>query len=253
LEDVPPLVVLTPTSLEVAGLSVAYGETEVLSKVDMSIPIPGMVGIVGESGAGKSTLVHALIGLVSPVRGSIRIGPHDLATSALAAWRGTIGYVPQETILFNASVRDNLIFGRPKITEEELATVARQALAHDFIMSLPAGYDTPIGDRGVLLSGGQRQRLGIARALLLRPLILMMDEPTSSLDSSSEAELLKTIDELRKTIGVIIVAHRLASVRTADRIYVLDRGRLAESGHWDDLMGARTRLHALAQAQQLVI
>lgn len=244
-----PLALSKPTTLDVEGLAVCYGEREVLNKLDMSVPIPGMVAMVGLSGAGKSTLVHALLGLVAPTQGTIRLGPHVLGDVPVGAWRHAVAYVPQETILFHASVRDNLSLARPRASHDEVVAAARLAHAHDFIMALPDGYDTVIGDQGVLLSGGQRQRLAIARALLAQPSLLLMDEPTSALDPDSEGEILTALDELRNRMGIFIVAHRIATVRRADMIYVLEQGRIAEAGNWEQLSAKGARLYALATSQ----
>lgn len=238
-----------PTRLELSNVDVQFGAHKVLDRIDLAIPLPGMIGIVGGSGAGKSTLVHALLGLVSPSAGSITLGGQDLALAPLHAWRRKIGYVPQETILFHASIRDNLMLASPHATAAEIQLAAQGANAHDFIAALPCGYDTIIGDQGVKLSGGQRQRLGITRALLANPILLLLDEATSALDGESEAELLRTLEELRKRMGIVIVAHRLVAVRTADAICVLEAGRVVETGTWNELMARRSRLHALAEAQ----
>lgn len=159
--------------------------------------------------------------------------------------------MPQETILFHTSVRDNLTFANPTAPDIEVEKAARRAHAHDFIMALPEGYDTIIGDQGVKLSGGQRQRLGIARALITNPLLLVLDEAMSALDAASELEILRTLEELRNQIGILLIAHRLATVRTADSIYVFEEGHVAESGTWDKLMARRGRLYVLAAAQGL--
>ncbi len=189
-----PLSVRLPARLELHNVDVQFGEHKVLNQIDLTIPIPGMVGIVGGSGAGKSTLVHALLGLVLPSAGAITLDDNDLASAPLRAWRRKIGYVPQETILFHASVRENLMLAKPNATATEIERAAQGAHAHDFISALPRGYDTVIGDQGVKLSGGQRQRLGIARALLTNPILLLLDEAMSALDAESEAELLRTLE-----------------------------------------------------------
>lgn len=241
-----------PAKLVVEDLHAAYDSKAVLKGLDLELTVPGMIGIVGGSGAGKSTLVHALLGLIIPSRGRISFGGHDLAEVPLSTWRGKVGYVPQETMFFHASVADNLALAKPLATREEIVEAARAANAHDFIMALPEGYDTSIGDQGVLLSGGQRQRLGIARALLTKPALLLLDEPTSALDPRAESEVLATLEKLRQEVGIIIVAHRLTTVQSADNIYVLENGRVAESGSWNDLIVRRERFHALAQMQQIV-
>jgi ATP-binding cassette, subfamily B, bacterial MsbA len=241
-----------PTTLEIGALRASFSGNVVLNGVNLTLPVPGMVGVVGGSGAGKSTLIHALLGFVETWDGSIRLGNNDLRTVSLREWRRAIGYVPQETILFHATVRDNIALARPDASMQEVEGAARRAHAHEFIMALPRSYDTPIGDHGVLLSGGQRQRLGIARALLSNPVLLLLDEPTSALDSDSESEVLATFEELRSSLGILIVAHRLATVRAADAIYVFERGDVLESGSWEELMARRKRFHALAQTQHLV-
>src|SRR5271169_4883698 len=240
-----------PTALSVRNLQVRLGERVVLDQVNLTLPIPGVLAVAGRSGAGKSTLVHTLLGLVDASAGSIRLGNHDFATAPLRAWRRAFGYVPQETILFHASIRDNLTLVKPDASNAEVEAAARRAHAYDFIQAWPEGFDTIIGDQGVKLSGGQRQRLGIARALLTNPSLLLMDEAMSALDAESEAELLRTIEDLRKEMGILIVAHRLAAVRTADAICVFEAGRVVEAGTWNELMARRTRLYALAEAQSL--
>jgi ABC-type multidrug transport system fused ATPase/permease subunit len=240
-----------PTDLIVHGLVVRFGERKALDGVDLRLPMPGLTAVVGGSGSGKSTLVHTLLGLTEPTAGSIHLGNYDLASAPLSAWRRALGYVPQETILFHASVWDNLTFANPVASKQEVEMAARRAHAHDFIMALPEGYDAIIGDQGAKLSGGQRQRLGIARALLTNPLLLVLDEAMSALDSASELEILRTLEELRKQMGILMIAHRLAAAGTADSIYVFEEGQVAESGTWDELMARRGRLFALATAQGL--
>jgi ABC-type multidrug transport system fused ATPase/permease subunit len=240
-----------PAHLELHNVNVNYGDHKVLDRIALVVPIPGMVGIVGGSGAGKSTLVHALLGLVPTSAGTITFGGHSLASAPLHSWRQLIGYVPQETILFHASVRENLNLANPHASLAEIELAAKRAHAHDFITALPYGYEALIGDQGVKLSGGQRQRLSIARALLNNPKLLLMDEAMSALDAESEAELLHTIEELRKQMGIVIVAHRLAAVRAADMICVFEAGRIVEAGTWNELMARRTRLYALAEAQSV--
>lgn len=240
-----------PTNIIVRGLEVKFRGRKALDRVDMQVPLPGLAAVVGGSGAGKSTLVHSLLGLTESSAGSICLGNYNLASAPLNAWRRALGYVPQETILFHSSVRDNLTFVNQAASDKELEVAARRAHAHDFIMALPEGYDTIIGDQGVKLSGGQRQRLGIARALLTNPLVLILDEAMNALDAASELEILRTLEELRKQIGILLVAHRLATVSSADTIYVFEKGQIVESGTWNELIARRGALHALATAQGL--
>ena len=173
-----------PAAASVRNLDVRFGERLVLDQINLTVPIPGVLAVVGRSGAGKSTLVHTLLGLVDASAGSIRLGDYDLATAPLRAWRRAIGYVPQETILFHTSIRDNLTLVKPNASPAEIETAARRAHAYEFIQAWPEGFDTIIGDQGVKLSGGQRQRLGIARALLTNPSLLLMDEAMSALDTA---------------------------------------------------------------------
>jgi ABC-type multidrug transport system fused ATPase/permease subunit len=240
-----------PTVLSVRDLQVKFGERIMLDGINLAIPIPGLFAIVGKSGAGKSTLVHTLLGLVEPSAGLIQLGHYQFASAPLAAWRRSIGYVPQETILFHASIKDNLKLVNPAASEDEIKTASRRAHALEFIVSLSDGFDTIIGDQGVKLSGGQRQRLGIARALLMNPSLLVMDEGMSALDAESEVDLLETLEELRGQIGILLVAHRLAAARTADVVCVLEAGRVVEAGSWNELMTRKKRLYALSEAQSL--
>lgn len=245
------LSIATPASLTVRGLKVELGARLILDGINIALPIPGFAAVVGESGAGKSTLAHVLLGLVEPLAGSVTLGPYELNSAPLSAWRRAIGYVPQETILFHATVKDNLILANPAASEAEIALAARRAHAHEFIEALPAGYATVIGDQGVKLSGGQRQRLGIARALLAHPLLLVLDEAMSALDAESEAEIMRTLEDLRKDMGIIMITHRLSSMRAIDMIYVLEAGTIAESGTWEELMRRGARFYKLAKAQGL--
>jgi ATP-binding cassette subfamily C protein len=238
-----------PTVLTIRGLQVKFGDRVALDGINLTIPIPGLLAIVGRSGAGKSTLVHTLLGLAEPSEGTIQLGAYDLAQAPLSAWRRAIGYVPQETVLFHASIRENLTLVHPSASDAEIKVAAERARAYDFIQALPKGFDTIIGDQGVKLSGGQRQRLGIARALLGNPVLLLLDEAMSALDSESETEVLRTLEELRNQMGIFLVAHRLAAARTADLICVFEAGRIAESGSWNELIARKKRLYALVEAQ----
>ena len=239
-------------SLHIHICRAGYGGVDILRNLRIDLPARGFVGIVGESGAGKSTLVHCLLGLCEIAEGDVRMGDRSMATVALADWRRAIGYVPQETILFHLPVRENIAWARDEATPDDVHEAARRAHAEEFIESLEQGFDTVIGDQGMRLSGGQRQRLGIARALITRPRVLLLDEATSALDSSSEKAILQTIEDLRKEICIVSVAHRLSSVRDADRILVMHDGTVVESGTWDELMAYDSALKAMAVAQQLV-
>jgi len=228
-----------------------YDGSATLRDVRLCFPKAGVVGIVGESGAGKSTLVNCLLGLADIQHGRVAFGDCEMSSISLLHWRRQFGYIPQETILFHRSIRDNIAWGNESADDWAVEEAARQALAHDFIIQQPAGYATMVGDQGSRLSGGQRQRLGIARALLGRPRLLVMDEATSALDSTSEATVLETVENLRRKICVVIVAHRLATVRNADKIVVLGQGRVVETGTWSELMAKRDVFFQLAKAQHI--
>jgi len=204
--------------------------------------------VVGSSGAGKSTLVHLIPRFFDVTSGRLLIDGRDVRDTTLASLRSQIGVVSQDTILFNDTVRNNIAYGQPVVPLKEVEAAARAALAHDFIMALPAGYDTVIGERGVRLSGGERQRLAIARALLKNAPILILDEATSALDSESEALVQSALGNLMSGRTVLVIAHRLSTVRRADRIVVLENGTIADIGPHEELMkkfGTYRRLYEL--------
>ncbi|MEM9486417.1 MAG: ABC transporter ATP-binding protein/permease, partial [Cyanobacteria bacterium P01_F01_bin.116] len=229
-------------------------DQEVLQGIDLFLPKGKTLALVGSSGAGKSTLADLLPRFYDPTGGTIELDGVDLETIDLSSYRSNLGIVSQETFLFNASVRDNLLYGRPDATEEELRIAAKQANAHEFIENLPQGFDTMIGDRGVLLSGGQRQRLAIARALLQDPDILILDEATSALDTVSERLVQNAIDDLSRNRTTLVIAHRLSTIYEADQIAVLDRGKVVEVGNHMELLekrGAYAKLHAMQLTKSL--
>jgi ATP-binding cassette subfamily C protein len=184
--------------------------------------------------------VDLLLGLLTPQEGRILVDGTPLTPALIGAWRRQVGYVPQETLLFHATIRENLLWVRPDATDEEMSEALRLAAADGFVANLPRGLETVVGDRGVLLSGGERQRLSLARALLRRPRLLVLDEATSSLDSENEMRIQKAIDGLHTQVTMVIVAHRLSTIRSADFIYVLDHGRAVERGTWKELTSRRT-------------
>lgn len=223
----------------------------VLSNVDLRIVRGMTTAIVGPSGAGKSTLVDLLCRLYPPTSGRIHVDGEDARSFSLASWRSVFAIVDQDTFLFDASVADNILFGRPDASREEVVAAAKLANAHDFIAELPDGYGTRLGDRGVRLSGGQRQRIALARALVRRPLILVLDEATSALDSVSERLVHEAIQRIATTTTVIVVAHRLSTVQEADHIVVLEAGRIVETGMHADLVIGSGLYATLARMQAL--
>jgi subfamily B ATP-binding cassette protein MsbA len=223
-------------------------ETEILHNVNLETRAGEVVAIVGSSGAGKTTLVNLIPRFFDVTSGAIKIDGHDIRDVTLASLRAQIGVVTQETILFNDTVRNNVAYGQPHVTEEAVIEAAKAALAHDFILRLPEGYDTMIGERGLRLSGGERQRIAIARALLKNAPILILDEATSSLDTESEALVQGALQNLISGRTVFVIAHRLTTVRHADRIVVLEGGRIADSGTHEDLL---TRLGTYRKLYEL--
>jgi subfamily B ATP-binding cassette protein MsbA len=221
---------------------------EVLRNIDLEVKRGEVLAIVGSSGAGKSTLVHLIPRFFDASGGRVLIDGYDIRDVTLASLRAQIGIVTQDTILFNDSVRNNIAYGQPFTPQKEVEAAARAALAHDFIRAMPAGYDTPIGERGVRLSGGERQRLAIARALLKNAPILILDEATSALDSESESLVQTALHNLMEGRTVFVIAHRLSTVRRANRIVVIENGTIADVGPHDELMtrlGTYRRLYDL--------
>lgn len=220
-----------------------------LREVDVHLPPRSLTALVGPSGAGKSTLVRLLLRHADPQQGCVRIGGADVRSLSPAALMQHVAVVFQDVHLFDDSVLANLRFGRPDASDAEVETAARAAGCHDFIMRLPQGYLTPLGEAGARLSGGERQRLSIARALLKNAPIVVLDEPTAALDSESERAVQHAIDALVAERTVLVIAHRLSTVMGADRILVLDGGRIVEQGRHAELLAARGRYAALWQAQ----
>ena len=218
-------------------LSFSYEEgNEVLSGVNLDIKAGEIIALVGPSGAGKSTLFNLIPRFYDPDAGAIAIDGHDIRDLTQRSLRGHLGVVPQETLLFGGSIRENILYGKLDADEEQMIAAAQSANAHDFIRALPKGYDTIVGERGVKLSGGQRQRVAIARALLKDPAILLLDEATSSLDNKSESLVQDALSKLMRNRTTLIIAHRLSTVRIAHRIAVLDAGRLIELGSHEQLI-----------------
>jgi len=241
-------------AVEAQNLSFAYPsrpERTVLDGVSFRAESGERVAFVGQSGAGKSTLFSLLLRFYDPQDGALLIDGDPGSELPLATLRGAIALVPQDVLLFGGSVGENIGYGNLEATREEIEEAARKAHAHEFIREFPEGYETTVGPRGVKLSGGQRQRIAIARAILADPKILLLDEATSSLDSESERLVQEALDELMKGRTSLIIAHRLGTVQHADRIYVLQDGKIVESGSHDELIAAGGTYRLLAQTQLL--
>jgi len=234
---------------EITFEEVAFGydaDAPVLKSVSFNITPGQMVGIVGTTGGGKSTVVSLIPRFYDPVGGRVLIDGIDLKDLELASLRSKIGYVLQDTVLFHGTVRENIGYGRPNAKEEDIIAAAKLANAHDFIIAMPHGYDTMVGDRGLTLSGGQRQRIGIARAVIRDTPILILDEPTAALDTESERLVIEGLERLMKGRTVITIAHRLSTIRDADKIIVLKDGVVHEQGTHDELLklnGVYAELH----------
>jgi ATP-binding cassette, subfamily B, bacterial HlyB/CyaB len=249
-----PLLVLPDLVGEVQfeDVTFRYGEDEeqnVLQNLSFRANPGETIAIVGRSGSGKSTLVKLLEGLYYPTRGKVVIDGHDIRHVSPQSLRAQMGVVPQECFLFSGTILENITLYRPEYTLEQAIEVAKLAEAHAFIQSLPLGYNTKVGERGSSLSGGQRQRIAIARALLGEPRILILDEATSALDTESERRFQRNLTQIRRGRTTFVIAHRLSTVRNADRILVLDRGVLVEQGTHDELMAAQGLYYHLAQQQ----
>jgi len=234
---------------EITFENVAFGydpEAPVLKDVSFKITPGQLVGIVGTTGGGKSTVVSLIPRFYDPIGGRVLIDGVDLKELQLASLRSKIGYVLQDTVLFHGTVRENIGYGRPNASEEEIVAAAKLANAHDFITAMPHGYDTMVGDRGLTLSGGQRQRIGIARAVIRDTPILILDEPTAALDTESERLVIEGLERLMKGRTVITIAHRLSTIRDAHKIIVLKDGVVHEQGTHDELLklnGVYAELH----------
>ncbi len=227
-------------AISLRGVSFAYeNDLKVLSDINLEIAEGEIIALVGPSGAGKSTLFNLIPRFYDVDAGSISIDGHDIRGLTQSSLRGHIGIVPQETLLFGGSIRENILYGKLEASEAEMIEAAQSANAHDFILELPQGYDSIVGERGIKLSGGQRQRVAIARALLKNPTILLLDEATSSLDNESEQLVQEALARLMRSRTTLIIAHRLSTVRVAHRIAVLDKGRITEIGPHEDLMRQR--------------
>ncbi len=256
--DMPPEILDKPeavplpritTGITLEHVSFSYGEAPVLKDITLRIAAGECIAFVGTSGGGKTTLVNLIPRFYDVTAGRILIDGLDIRDVTMASLRGQIGIVTQQTILFNDTVRNNILYGDLGKTEEDIVQAAKAANAHDFITNLPQGYDTVIGDQGARLSGGERQRISVARALLKDAPILILDEATSSLDTESEAEVQGALENLMKGRTTLVIAHRLSTIRNADRIVVIVGGEIAEEGSHESLMAREGEYYRLYQMQ----
>jgi ATP-binding cassette subfamily B protein len=234
--------------IELKGIRFAYGPREVIKGIDLVVEPGEMVGLVGPSGAGKSTLVNLVCRFFDVASGAIFVDGHDIRSFPIEEYRRNIGIVLQDPFLFYGTIAENIAYGRPTATRSEIIEAAKAAKAHEFILRLTDGYDSIVGERGQALSGGERQRISIARAILTDPRILILDEATSSVDTETEREIQGALDNLTRGRTTIAIAHRLSTLRNANRIVVVEQGQITEIGGHEELLeraGTYARLHAV--------
>ena len=239
------------TALEFRDVTFGYeSERTILKDLSLTVPAKSIVALVGPSGAGKTSIVDLSLGLLRPDHGEILLNGTSMDDYDIRSWRSKISYVSQETILFHGTITENIIWGLDNVTTDELETASRLALADEFIAEMPDGYATVVGDRGVRMSGGQRQRIALARAFLRKPELLVLDEATSELDTTSEAGIQKALEELRADTTILMIAHRFSTVAIADTVYVVDDGEIVEQGTMSELISqGGTFSHMYNQAQ----
>lgn len=240
--------------IEFEKVCFSYGDRDILKNINIRVNLGEVLAIVGPSGSGKSTFLDLLLRFYDPKSGRVLIDGRDISGLTIASLRGKIGIVTQETILFNDTVRANIAYGNGSVGQPEIEAAAKSAFAHDFIMEMPQGYDTVIGDRGFKLSGGEKQRIAIARAILKNPPVLLLDEATSQLDSHAEKIVQEAVDVLMKNRTVFIVAHRMSTIKEASKIIVLSDGEISECGRHDELLaknGIYRNLYNLQNIQEI--
>ena len=255
IKDSPEALIVNDfnNSIEIKNVSFAYVKENVLEDINLTIEKGKIIALVGPSGGGKSTLAELLLRFYDPTAGEVLLDGVDLRNIKLESLRGLTAVVTQDPILFNDTIYNNIAFGMPHVTKEDVEHAAKAANAHDFIMETESGYDTNIGDRGGLLSGGQRQRLSIARAILKNPAILVLDEATSALDTSSEKIVQEALYRLMEHRTSVVIAHRLSTIQDADEIIVIDKGHIAERGTHRELISKNGLYTTLYQLQQLEV
>ncbi|MQR84516.1 ATP-binding cassette domain-containing protein [Bacillus megaterium] len=246
------LSLITETQIECKDVYFRYKKDShnyVLKNINLTIPNNQMTAIVGPSGAGKSTLIDLLMGLNSPERGEVLVNGHPLKDELLLSLRQAISYVPQDSFLFNTTVRENLLTVNAQASERELWEALEFAMADQFVRNLPQGLDTVIGDRGMKISGGERQRLVLARAILKKPALLILDEATSALDTNNENKIKESIDRLKGKVTIVVVAHRLSTIQAADQVLVLEEGKVIQKGSFNQLAFEEGAFHKLLEGQ----
>ena len=244
ITDAAPLPLLHQIVIHEVTYRYPESKLAALQGISLAIKAGQTTAVCGPSGGGKSTLADLVLGLIPPTEGEINVDGIPLTGSAIHTWRRAVAYVPQDVFLLNDTIRENLLWLSPHSDEADLWTALEQAAITDLVRKLPLGLDTPVGDRGVRLSGGERQRLALARALLRKPTLLVLDEATSSLDNANERLINDAIDLLRGSMTIIIIAHRLSTIRHADQIAVINSGRIVQSGNWDELAADASGLFA---------
>merc|ERR1711972_303697 len=258
---IPPVGGIVPVNpkgqIRFDNVSFAYPtrpDQDILKSLNLDIPPKTVVAIVGPSGSGKSTIGSLLLRLYSPNSGSVSLDGQDIGSLDPNFLRTYIGTVSQEPVLFSSSIRDNILYGAPnpeKVSQEDLERAAKEANAHNFIMAFPEGYDTLVGERGVMLSGGQKQRVAIARAIIKQPGLLLLDEATSALDAESEFLVQQALDRIMIGRSVLVIAHRLSTVKNAHQVVVLEKGKVVEKGTHDELIQIEDGSYAKLVKRQL--